>query len=117
MANELDSTNGHVSFANSRSDAWHRLGQSVGHSLHRDECFASTTQGAGGFKVGPRLTGERIEQRAGFLVLHRFVLVPTTPSTLGSPVMGLVRTVANWSGTASGAGVVTLSATCVTFSR
>ena len=33
MAHELDSTNGHVSFANSRTDAWHRLGQSVGHAM------------------------------------------------------------------------------------
>jgi phage/plasmid-like protein (TIGR03299 family) len=33
MAHELDSTDGHVSFANSRDDAWHRLGQSVGHTM------------------------------------------------------------------------------------
>lgn len=33
MAHELDTTNGVVSFANSRTDAWHRLGQSVGHAM------------------------------------------------------------------------------------
>ena len=33
MAHELDITDGHVSFANARSDAWHRLGQSVGHTM------------------------------------------------------------------------------------
>ena len=33
MAHELDITNGVASFANSRSDAWHRLGQSVGHTM------------------------------------------------------------------------------------
>lgn len=33
MAHELDTTDGQVSFANSRSDAWHRLGQSVGHTM------------------------------------------------------------------------------------
>lgn len=33
MAHELDQTEGVVSFANSRSDAWHRLGQSVGHTM------------------------------------------------------------------------------------
>jgi phage/plasmid-like protein (TIGR03299 family) len=33
MAHELDITGNEVSFANSRSDAWHRLGQSVGHTM------------------------------------------------------------------------------------
>ena len=33
MPHELDITNGVASFANSRSDAWHRLGQSVGHTM------------------------------------------------------------------------------------
>ncbi len=39
MAHELDSTNGTVSFANSRSDAWHRLGQSVGHTMTAREAM------------------------------------------------------------------------------
>ena len=39
MAHELDSTNGHVSFANSRTDAWHRLGQSVGHAMTAREAL------------------------------------------------------------------------------
>ena len=39
MAHELDSTNGVVSFANSRTDAWHRLGQSVGHAMTAREAL------------------------------------------------------------------------------
>ncbi|WP_241011298.1 hypothetical protein [Mycobacterium camsae] len=44
MAHELDITtdaNGiaHVSFANSRSDHWHRLGQSVGHAMTAHEAL------------------------------------------------------------------------------
>ena len=39
MAHELDSTNGVVSFANSRTDAWHRLGQSVGHAMTASEAL------------------------------------------------------------------------------
>ncbi|AFV14914.1 MULTISPECIES: DUF932 domain-containing protein [Mycobacterium] len=39
MAHELDTTNGHVSFANSRSDHWHRLGQSVGHTMTAREAL------------------------------------------------------------------------------
>lgn len=44
MAHELDITTGadgnaHVSFANSRSDHWHRLGQSVGHAMTAREAL------------------------------------------------------------------------------
>lgn len=39
MAHELDITGGQVSFANSRSDAWHRLGQSVGHTMTAREAL------------------------------------------------------------------------------
>ena len=41
MAHELDTTDGVVSFANSRSDAWHRLGQSVGHAMTAHEALAA----------------------------------------------------------------------------
>ncbi|OBJ86079.1 DUF932 domain-containing protein [Mycobacterium asiaticum] len=44
MAHELDTTIGadgiaHVSFANSRTDHWHRLGQSVGHAMTAREAL------------------------------------------------------------------------------
>ena len=39
MAHELDITNGVASFANSRADAWHRLGQSVGHTMTAREAL------------------------------------------------------------------------------
>jgi phage/plasmid-like protein (TIGR03299 family) len=39
MAHELDTTNDVVSFANSRGDAWHRLGQSVGHAMTAREAL------------------------------------------------------------------------------
>ena len=32
MAHEIDINNGVASFASSRTDAWHRLGQTVGHA-------------------------------------------------------------------------------------
>lgn len=40
MAHELDSTNGIVSFADSRTDAWHQLGQQVGHLMTAEEVLA-----------------------------------------------------------------------------
>ena len=45
MAHELDITDGQVSFANSRSDAWHRLGQSVGHTMTAREALHSRAPG------------------------------------------------------------------------
>jgi phage/plasmid-like protein (TIGR03299 family) len=39
MAHELDTTDDEVSFANSRSDAWHRLGQSIGHTMTAREAL------------------------------------------------------------------------------
>ena len=39
MAHELDITEGQVSFVNSRTDAWHRLGQSVGHAMTAREAL------------------------------------------------------------------------------
>ena len=41
MAHELDINNGVASFANSRTDAWHRLGQSVGHAMTAREALDS----------------------------------------------------------------------------
>ena len=41
MAHELDITNDVASFANSRADAWHRLGQSVGHTMTAREALAA----------------------------------------------------------------------------
>ncbi|BDE17233.1 hypothetical protein MKCMC460_60930 (plasmid) [Mycobacterium sp. 20KCMC460] len=39
MAHELDITGGIASFANSRSDHWHRLGQTVGHTMTAREAL------------------------------------------------------------------------------
>jgi phage/plasmid-like protein (TIGR03299 family) len=42
MAHELDITNGVASFANSRNDAWHRLGTSVGHAMTAREALEAS---------------------------------------------------------------------------
>jgi phage/plasmid-like protein (TIGR03299 family) len=39
MAHELDQTAGTVSFADSRTDAWHQLGQQVGHAMTAQEAL------------------------------------------------------------------------------
>jgi len=40
MAHELDNTNGVYSFADSRADAWHQLGQQVNHLMTAEEVLA-----------------------------------------------------------------------------
>ena len=45
MAHELDITDGQASFANSRPDAWHRLGQSVGHAMTAREALQAAHPG------------------------------------------------------------------------
>ena len=39
MAHELDQIAGHVSYADSRRDAWHQLGQQVGHAMTAREAL------------------------------------------------------------------------------
>jgi phage/plasmid-like protein (TIGR03299 family) len=41
MAHELDTTDAVVSFADSRTDAWHRLGQRVGHTMTAHEALTA----------------------------------------------------------------------------
>lgn len=41
MGHELDTTNGKVSFADSQNDAWHQLGQQVGHKMDPMEALAA----------------------------------------------------------------------------
>lgn len=76
MAHELDITDGQVSFANSRSDAWHRLGQSVGHTMTaRDALQASHLAGWNVRKMPLQVPQEPAVDDAGV----------TTPAPLSVP--------------------------------
>jgi phage/plasmid-like protein (TIGR03299 family) len=97
MAHELDITNGHVSFANSRSDAWHRLGQSVGHTMTaREALHAAHLAGWNVRKMPLQVPQEAIVTDSGVTtaaplpVPDQYATVRTNPITGELNVLGVV---------------------------
>ncbi|MCV7034821.1 MULTISPECIES: DUF932 domain-containing protein [Mycobacterium] len=97
MAHELDITNGHVSFANSRSDAWHRLGQSVGHTMTAEEALQAAH--LAGWNVRkmplqvpqePIVTDHGVTTPPPLEVPEYFATVRTNPITGKPNVLGVV---------------------------
>lgn len=88
MAHELDITGGTTSFANSRTDAWHRLGQSVGHTMTAAE--ALTAAHLAGWNV--RKLPLQIPQPASapIPVPDQFATVRTNPITGATDYLGVV---------------------------
>lgn len=87
MAHELDTTNGHVSFANSRSDAWHRLGQSVGHTMTARQALDAAH--LAGWNVR-KMALQVPQQPAPLAVPDFFATVRTNPITGATDVLGVV---------------------------
>ena len=96
MAHELDSTNGHVSFANSRTDAWHRLGQPVGHAMTAREALdAAHLSGWNVHKMAlqiPRepIITEKVTTPPPIEVPDQFATVRTNPIHGGIDYLGVV---------------------------
>ncbi|WP_428339069.1 DUF932 domain-containing protein [Mycobacterium sp.] len=97
MAHELDTTVGHVSFADSRSDAWHRLGQSVGHTMSAREALqAAHLAGWNVRKMAlqvpqqPIISDHGITTPAPLAVPDYFATVRTNPIHGGIDVLGVV---------------------------
>jgi hypothetical protein len=97
MAHELDSTNGQVSFANSRTDAWHRLGQSVGHAMTAHEALdAAHLSGWNVRKMALQIPREPIITENGVTtptpieVPDQFATVRTNPIHGGIDYLGVV---------------------------
>ena len=97
MAHELDSTNGQVSFANSRTDAWHRLGQSVGHAMTAREALdAAHLSGWNVHKMALQIPREPIITENGVTtpppieVPDQFATVRTNPIHGGIDYLGVV---------------------------
>jgi phage/plasmid-like protein (TIGR03299 family) len=97
MAHELDSTNGVVAFSNSRSDAWHRLGQSVGHVMTASEALAAAT--LNGWQVRkmklqiplePVITDDGVSTPEPIAVPDQFATVRTNPITGAIEYLGVV---------------------------
>lgn len=73
MAHNLDITNGIVSFADARSDAWHQLGQQVGHAMTAEEAMRLGMLGGWNLRKAPLFAyagDERIVVPAKYAVLR-----------------------------------------------
>ena len=97
MAHELDTTEGQVSFADSRHDAWHRLGQSVGHAMTaREALHAAHLAGWNVRKMAlqvpqqPILTEHGVATPAPLAVPEHYATVRTNPITGRPDVLGVV---------------------------
>jgi hypothetical protein len=96
MAHELDINNGVASFA-ARTDAWHRLGQIVGHAMTAEE--ASAAAHLSGWDVRkmplmvpqePVITDNGVTTPAPLPVDDHFATVRTNPITGNIDVLGVV---------------------------
>lgn len=97
MAHELDSTNDVYSFANARTDHWHRLGQSVGHVMTAREALdAAHLAGWNVRKMPlqiphqPIITDDGVTTPAPIPVPDFYATVRTNPINAGIDVLGVV---------------------------
>ena len=97
MAHELDSTNGVVSFSDSRTDAWHRLGQLVGHVMTAREALdAAHLSGWNVRKMAlqipqePIITDDGVTTPPAISVPDQFATVRTNPITGALDYLGVV---------------------------
>jgi phage/plasmid-like protein (TIGR03299 family) len=97
MAHELDINNGVASFA-ARTDAWHRLGQTVGHSMTGEEALAAARLTGWNVRkmalqvpLEPVITDDGGEVTPAPLpVAEHFATVRTNPITGNIDVLGVV---------------------------
>jgi hypothetical protein len=96
MAHEIDITNGVASFA-ARTDAWHRLGQIVGHAMDAETALAAAH--LAGWNVRkmalqvpqePVITDNGVTTPAPLPVDDHFATVRTNPITGNIDVLGVV---------------------------
>lgn len=88
MAHELDTTNGITAFADSRTDAWHQLGQQVGHLMTGEEALEAAYLGGWDVRKQPIWTAD--EQGNLIEIDDRFATVRTNPVTGATDYLGVV---------------------------
>jgi phage/plasmid-like protein (TIGR03299 family) len=97
MAHEIDITNGIASFANARTDHWHRLGQSVGHTMTAREALdAAHLSNWNVRKMAlqvpqkPIIDDDGVTTLSPLTVPDYYATVRTNPITGGLDVLGVV---------------------------
>ncbi|AWN03711.1 hypothetical protein PBI_JACE_91 [Gordonia phage Jace] len=97
MAHELDITDGITSFADSRKDAWHQLGQQVGHVMTAEEALKESHLAGWNVRKIPLLAQVPAEitengvTEGGMLdVPNHFATVRTNPINGGTDYLGVV---------------------------
>lgn len=100
MGHELDQTNDIVSFANSRNDAWHQLGQSVGHLMTATEVMAEAHLANWNVRkvpmhitTDPIISDEGVTPGEQIEVPNKWATVRTNPITGKTEPLGVVGNV------------------------
>lgn len=97
MAHELDITNGITSFADSRRDAWHQLGQQVGHAMTAQEAMREAH--LSGWNVRkmplvipqePIITADGVTTPPALPVTGKYATVRTNPISGSVDYLGVV---------------------------
>jgi phage/plasmid-like protein (TIGR03299 family) len=99
MAHELDITDGQASFANSRTDHWHRLGQSVGHAMTAREALDAAHLAGWNVRKMPLQVPQKpiigdtgVTTPPPLAVPDFYATVRTNPIHGGTDVLGVVGT-------------------------
>lgn len=91
MGHQLDITEGQVSYADSRNDAWHQLGQQVGHLMSVDEALDAAHMRGWNVRKVPlvaEVEGQSLE------VPDRYTIVRTNPINKATEALGVIGR--NW---------------------
>lgn len=88
MSHQLDGTNGTTFFADSRTDAWHQLGQQVGHLMTAEEVLAEAYLANWNVRKHPLFTAG--DDGTPIQITDRMATVRTNPITGDTDYLGVV---------------------------
>jgi phage/plasmid-like protein (TIGR03299 family) len=96
MPHELETVNGTTFFADSRDDAWHQLGQKVGHNMTAQEVMEYAHLGGWNVRKAPLTVAAEVGEdgvHPEIEVPDQFAVVRTNPITAAREYLGVVGSV------------------------